>query len=181
MIVNPSFTVAKEKYKVPAGGTAGQLLTKKSAADFDAQWQDAPKAEGIPSGLIAMWSGVANKIPSGWVLCNGSNGTPDLRNRFIVGAGSSYSVGATGGSDTVKLNISNMPKHSHTVNFNAQCAKEGSDSKYSYITGIELDGKYGGSSKWSGYQAANSDVSGGESYPHENRPPYYALCFIMKT
>jgi hypothetical protein len=50
----------------------------------------------IPSGLIAIWSGSTGSIPSGWVLCNGSNGTPDLRNSFILGAGNSYSVGQTG-------------------------------------------------------------------------------------
>ena len=50
----------------------------------------------IPTGLIAIWSGSTGSIPSGWVLCNGSNGTPDLRNSFILGAGNSYSVGQTG-------------------------------------------------------------------------------------
>lgn len=54
----------------------------------------------IPAGVIVMWSGAANAIPSGWALCNGSNGTPDLRNRFIVGAGDTYAVGASGGAST---------------------------------------------------------------------------------
>lgn len=53
---------------------------------------------GIPSGGIIMWSGDISKIPAGWKLCDGSNGTPDLRDRFVVGAGTSYSTGATGGS-----------------------------------------------------------------------------------
>ena len=52
----------------------------------------------FPSGGIIMWSGSQASIPSGWVLCNGSNGTPDLRDRFVIGAGNNYSVGATGGS-----------------------------------------------------------------------------------
>ena len=51
----------------------------------------------FPSGGIVMWSGSVASIPSGWLLCDGTNGTPDLRNRFIVGAGSTYAVGATGG------------------------------------------------------------------------------------
>ena len=64
----------------------------------------------FPSGGIIMWSGAENAIPSGWVLCNGSNSTPDLRNRFVVGAGtgSSYSVGDTGGS-----NDATLVSHSH--------------------------------------------------------------------
>ena len=51
----------------------------------------------IPAGLICLWSGAADALPAGWALCNGSNGTPDLRGRFLVGAGGSYAVGDTGG------------------------------------------------------------------------------------
>ena len=54
--------------------------------------------ETIPSGVIVMWSGSIASIPTGWALCNGSSGTPDLRNRFVVGAGDTYGVGATGGA-----------------------------------------------------------------------------------
>lgn len=53
---------------------------------------------GVPSGLVAMWSGAAAAIPAGWLLCDGLNSTPDLRDRFIVGATNSYAVGATGGA-----------------------------------------------------------------------------------
>ena len=52
----------------------------------------------MPSGVIVMWSGSIATIPTGWLLCNGTSGTPDLRNRFIVGAGSTYAVAATGGT-----------------------------------------------------------------------------------
>ena len=65
----------------------------------------------VPQGFIGLWSGAANAIPTGWVLCNGANGTPDLRDRFVVGAGSGYSVGNTGGSANATL-----VSHSHTVN-----------------------------------------------------------------
>lgn len=81
-----------------------------------------PQDNSIPSGIIAMWSGASNAIPTGWVLCNGQNGTPDLRNRFIVGAGSSYSVGNTGGSDTVSLNTNQIPAHSHGFSLSAVSA-----------------------------------------------------------
>jgi len=69
---------------------------------------------GIPSGGIIMWSGAVSAIPAGWVLCNGSNSSPDLRNRFVVGAGSSYAVNATGGTDSVSLSTANIPAHSHS-------------------------------------------------------------------
>jgi microcystin-dependent protein len=68
----------------------------------------------FPSGGIVMWSGSVASIPSGWYLCDGNNSTPDLRNRFIVGAGSSYAVGATGGADSVTLTANEIPSHSHT-------------------------------------------------------------------
>ena len=71
-----------------------------------------PVSEGIPQGAIIMWNGAT--APTGWALCNGSNGTPDLRNRFIIGAGSTYSVGGTGGSTTAKLVVANMPAHAHS-------------------------------------------------------------------
>lgn len=65
----------------------------------------------MPSGGIALWSGSVGSIPSGWYLCDGTNGTPDLRNDFVIGAGGAYSVGDTGGSNT----ISDVPAHTHTL------------------------------------------------------------------
>lgn len=131
-------------------------------------------SSGIPVGCIVMWSGAVNNIPSGWALCNGSNGTPDLRNRFIVGAGDSYNVADKGGLDSVTLTISEIPSHQHTVK---------ASNRYNTYD-VSASG-YGGSSGsgtlellTGSYPAAYAaPVGGGKS--HENRPPYYALCFIM--
>jgi hypothetical protein len=68
----------------------------------------APATSQIPSGCIIIWSGAITSLPSGYVLCNGSNGTPDLRDKFVVGAGNSYVVGAT--SDTTGTG-SNLPAY----------------------------------------------------------------------
>ena len=68
----------------------------------------------IPSGIICMWSGESTAIPSGWHLCDGDAGTPDLRDRFIVGAGSTYEVGNTGGEATHTLTVNEIPSHNHT-------------------------------------------------------------------
>ena len=67
----------------------------------------------IPSGIICMWSGESTAIPSGWHLCDGSSGTPDLRDRFIVGAGNTYKVKDTGGEASHKLTTNEMPSHNH--------------------------------------------------------------------
>ena len=67
----------------------------------------------VPDNVIIMWYGNLSSIPTGWKLCNGSNGTPDLRDRFIVGAGTSYAVGSTGGFDSVTLTSPQLPTHTH--------------------------------------------------------------------
>jgi hypothetical protein len=63
----------------------------------------------VPAGVILLWSGSIASIPSGWNLCDGTNGTPDLRNRFVVAAGDTYAVGATGGADSVTLDATKSP------------------------------------------------------------------------
>lgn len=119
----------------------------------------------VPTGAILMWSGSIATIPSGWALCNGANGTPDLRNRFIVGAGSSYGVGATGGADTVTLTVNQIPSHNHQMNHTGT----GSGN------GIQQGG---GSLPTTASNIITGAAGGGQ--PHENRPPYYALAYIMK-
>ena len=171
---------------------------------------------GVPSGCIILWSGAANAIPSGFVLCNGSNSTPDLRGKFVVGYHNSngdYDVGDTGGAETVTLSEAQMPSHNHTF---SSSHTHGSGSYTTNTTGNH-------SHTWQrqdvginvGYRpwpASNNDcrstnvstsnagnhshsISGtsgsgtasgttgnkGSGNAHENRPPYYALCYIMKT
>jgi microcystin-dependent protein len=127
----------------------------------------------IPSGVIVMWSGSIASIPSGWVLCNGTNGTPDLRERFIVGAGgnnpgvpgSGYAVGATGGEVTHTLTIAEMPSHTHQYT----AGNSFSD---------DVDDNGDGGRCW--HEATLATQPTGGNQPHENRPPYYALAYIMK-
>lgn len=140
------------------------------ANDFPDRIRAIP-TQTIPTGVIVMWSGAANAIPSGWALCNGQNGTPDLRNRFIVGAGSSYGVGATGGADTVTLTKNQMPAHTHRLTTTYGEKDTSGGTIYPYSTRCQGVGI-----------SANNEIEyTGGSQPHENRPPYYALCFIMKT
>jgi hypothetical protein len=120
-------------------------------------------------GIIVMWSGAEVDIPSGWVLCDGNNSTPDLRNRFIVGAGDTYAVADTGGEDEHTLTVAEMPAHTHNYEKYPRDGDECPDNGGPHdIIGDK-----------SGTQTATSSTGGGSA--HENRPPYYALCFIMKT
>ena len=120
----------------------------------------------IPRGLICMWFGSSSNIPSGWVLCNGSNNTPDLRDKFVLGAGKDYSVGATGGEKEVALTVAQMPRHNHTIYLG-----------YEFRGGSSGTLSYSPEGRNSATERTNT-TSGGES--HNNMPPYYALCFIMK-
>ena len=126
------------------------------------------KDDIVPQGVIVMWSGAITEIPDDWTLCDGTDGAPDLTDRFVVGAGGGYDVDETGGSDEVQLTESELPEHSHT-RAGSQLSGSGSNA---FQTGIESTDPNLRSTEWLG------DTGGDE--PHENRPPYYALAYIMK-
>ena len=165
----------------------------------------------VPPGAIIMWSGSINDIPVGWALCDGRNGTPDLRDRFIVGAGGSYNVGSTGGSNTVTLNANQIPSHAHSASTNlagihTHTGKTDSAGNHSHTIGsfqqmdwgvhnntnqltpgtantTSTDGAHTHSFTTASAGAHTHTVtigSTGGDQPHENRPPYYALAYIMK-
>ena len=130
----------------------------------------------IPIGGIIMWSGSIVSIPTGWSLCNGSNGTPDLRDKFVVGAGSGYSVAATGGSaDAVVVS------HTHIIN----------DPGHTHPYDTQNSGGGGGGMQLISQSPANRSTgisttgitidSSGESGTNKNLPPYFAIAFIMRV
>ena len=119
--------------------------------------------ESFVTGMIIAWYGSIANIPSGFVLCDGNNNTPDLRDRFIIGAGNNYAVDATGGSKDAVL-----VSHFHTtLNFVGR-------SNYAEPRnfGVGTDGNLN--------STGNTDTKG-ESGTDKNLPPYHALCYIMKT
>jgi hypothetical protein len=179
------------------------LLDGKTANDF------------FPSGGIIIWSGAANAIPSGWFLCDGANSTPDLRDRFVVGAGSTYAVGATGGQNTITSvpahthgtgnlvtsntgghshsgSTSNTGAHSHNItkstgtnnaaftnrannaSANTSTAEQATstDGAHSHNFSTNTDGAHSHTISGSTASTGNASV--------DIRPPYYALCYIMK-
>lgn len=136
------------------------------------------------AGMIMLWSGSSASIPSGWVLCDGTNSTPDLRNRFVVGAGSTYSVGATGGSaDAVVVSHTHTatstvtdPGHSHSYYH-----KTGSSPNVSGHQYVDQDGTLQTGTSTTGITVATTNSTTGVSGTNANLPPYYALCYIMKS
>ena len=161
-----------------AGGS-GQVLLSAGGSNTPT-WGNA-----FVAGMIMLWSGSSASIPSGWLLCDGTSSTPDLRNRFVVGAGSTYAVGATGGSaDAVVVSHTHTatvtdPGHSHTpspsTNFlRAQGGQNGSNSGSNWRNDTLTIG-----SATTGITVANSTE--GVSGTNANLPPYYALCYIMKA
>lgn len=111
----------------------------------------------LPTGAILLWHGSIAKIPTGYVLCNGNNGTPDLRDRFIVGAGFNYDPDDTGGALT----------HTHTFT---------SDGHSHFLVGAPVIG-FGATY----LDETTTDVTSGTTDSTNHLPPYYALCYIMKT
>jgi len=126
---------------------------------------------GVPKGAIIMWSGSTTNIPTGWTLCDGNNENgqtvPDLRNKFIVGAGDQYPVGNTGGQQQVQLTVNEMPSHSHDYTYMK-------GTRYIYYNSSDPDN--------AADQTTGTGITteNGGDQPHENRPPYYALAYIMK-
>lgn len=136
------------------------------------------------TGIIAMWSGSIATIPSGWVLCNGSNGTPDLRNCFIVGANAdvsgvakstvSGSATQTGGAATKDIS------HNHSMQSDGGAAgavDSGNFSNRVKISGSNIYGITGGQNN----VGVSITVTTGGSTTQDVLNPYYALAFIMHT
>ena len=153
---------------------------------------------GVPVGTILPWYGNLSGIPDGYSLCDGTNGTPDLRNRFLVGAGDEYTLGTVGGKKEVKLEAPQVGSHYHTFGYH-----NGNNNGYFISTAnvkVNADrpsgtypGKWNGSggggywswdggSSWAGGQnlVTSLTVTTEAQKPHENRPPYYAVYYIMR-
>jgi hypothetical protein len=145
----------------------------------------------LPAGIVVMWSGAVINIPNGWFLCDGANSTPDLRDRFVIGAGSTYAVDATGGSANAIV-----VSHSHTGTTNGEGSHSHTydDAYMAFFSGSVI----GAASTYTtaGYQFRSptpststvgnhthtfTTASAGSSGTNANLPPYYALCYIMKA
>ncbi|HOW96704.1 MAG TPA: hypothetical protein P5567_09315 [Kiritimatiellia bacterium] len=137
----------------------------------------------IPIGGIIMWSGAPAGIPSGWALCDGGTHegvpTPDLRNRFVVGAGGAYAVSSTGGVDTVTLDQQQIPSHTHPVYAPNNDVNGSTSQGWPANNNHQSFRSSDRGREYTINSAAVGSIGGGQA--HENRPPYYALCYIMRV
>jgi microcystin-dependent protein len=145
----------------------------------------------LPRGSIIAYN--QTSAPKGWAICNGSQGTPDLRGRFILGNGGSRGMNTTGGAETVTLTVNQMPSHNHNVN-----GKTSLDGNHNHVFKVGRGGSNGNHGTSDGYKSdagwdthtfsngnhthtfnVNSGYAGGNQ-AHENMPPFYVLTYIMK-
>jgi len=163
----------------PTGPTGATGST--GATDSKGATGPAGAGGGVTSGVIAIWSGATATIPSGWALCDGAGGTPDLRNRFIVGVNATYTANSTGGSTNAIT-----PSHGHSVSLNNP---QHSHLEYYYDGGGGGNGMRGGGNNFIASRRTSNEVTGvtlsissqGSSGTNANLPPYYALAYIKKT
>lgn len=173
---------------INAAGTAGNVLTSTGSA-----WVSSASAY-VPSGGIIMWSGSIASIPSGWYLCDGLNSTPDLRDKFIVGAGITYAVADTGGSPNAIV-VSHThtasvtdPGHTHLSNVMDDSVTPFYDP-VSYSPGGSggVNQGIGEARNYTSRTTSNTTSitvgisTTGSSATNANLPPYYALAYIMKA
>ena len=171
----------KENYTI-ANGPNNMVLTDEQGNLSSIQF---------PKGMIIAWKPSAGvpttDPPSGWAICDGSDNTPDLRGRFLLGANpngsknNSYTVREveqSGGSETHTLTTSELPAHTHTIGEATNGILLGDDGRAPRGALIPWGASGGdaGVSKW-----ANAKVdSVGAGAPHNNMPPFYSVIYIMK-
>ena len=132
--------------------------------------------KNIPQGIIVAWAGSKTNIPAGWTVCDGTNGTPDLRARFVIGSNSNYEPGAIGGEMTHKLELEEIPNHKHktpnTNNIKVDKIEANTNTLDEAVLSVDKS-----------VTDNTGDIIGysGDVKPHNNMPPYFALIFIMKT
>ena len=166
--------VANSATTATAANTPNGIVARDASGNFSAGAITAASISGngtIPLGGIIMWSGAS--VPAGWALCDGLNGTPNLKDRFIVGSGGIYPTGNTGGMSSNTIAVANLPtfktsKNVSTVGYSV-----------SYNGGAEAMGAplNGRNNQTQSFESTFT----GQNLPMENRPPYYALAFIMRV
>lgn len=190
-----SYLIYQSGESLTSGGTQAEFYLSATWTNYTGSpswvdWVQVSSSTGgdtVPSGIILMWAGTIDAIPPGWVLCDGTSGTPDLSDKFVMGAVTAGQIGATGGTTThvhpaltantaVALTTEQMPSHAHTIT-NWQL--------------INYDGAAAGTyGATLAYDNATYPAGGGQPHTHPAStsvlettvlPPYYKLAFIQKV
>ena len=193
-IASPAEAMPRQQFLVTQFAARAQqaMYARRSSGDFDVGGNltitgSATGIGTVPVGGIIMWSGATNNIPAGWALCDGQNGTPNLRDRFVLGAGSTFAVNVMGGLTNVTLATANLPAHEHTIrdffelqdDSNAKPPPGGGSidlTNHTYYGSYDVDGD----NRYMWYQTNTTFETGsGQAFPI--LPPYYALAYIMRV
>jgi microcystin-dependent protein len=195
-----SFWVCDTEGEKPSGSRPGDQAYTRDAGGFylwDGSWTAVGGGGSIPTGIIVMWSGLLSAIPSGWLLCDGTSGTPDLRDRFVKGTAAGVDPGATGGAATHSHAYTEIVQHTHAVNV--------TDNGHTHLTqryptatggssGFTIDTSMSGTladntlptkSATTGITATTSNpggsVASGTTATASSEPDFYAIAYIMKS
>ena len=173
--------------RVDAGIKYNPSTNRLTAGSFAGDGSALTGVESFVTGMIILWYGDTSNVPTGFVLCDGNNSTPDLRDRFVIGAGNNFSAGNTGGNNSLTLTEANLPSHRHFVVSNDLGGQNRTNSNVSANNQVRKGTS--ASNLFEGYNLASTGsdaVSGrssavGSGTPIDNKPAYHALCYIMKT
>ena len=173
--------------RVDAGIKYNPSTNRLTAGSFAGDGSALTGIESFVTGMIILWYGDTSNVPTGFVLCDGNNSTPDLRDRFVIGAGNNFSAGSTGGNNSLTLTEANLPSHRHFVVSNDLGGQNRTNSNVSANNQVRKG--TGASNLFEGYNLAStgSDAASGRSSAVgsgtaiDNKPAYHALCYIMKT
>ena len=171
-----------------------EIILETAGTYLDKNIKISVSNNSIPSGVIMLWSGLSSNIPEGYVLCDGNNGTPNLTDKFIIGAGSTYPVGETGGESVHILTIDEMPSHSHngTTGQNGNHShKIGTDKDTTYVTYGDCWSVHNSSTGATYYNGSTTSDGNhthsfttnniGGNQAHNNMPPYLAVYMWKRT
>lgn len=146
--------------------------------------------EGSPLDTIMMWSGLLSEIPSGWFLCDGNNGTPNLLDRFVKGAPPATEAGNTGGENQVVLTVAQMPNHNHSTFATGGGAHQHQPwNRFDAVRNRTFDssGRLGRSTtgtfadvNWEQKTNSSTINNSGGGLGHENRPAFYEVAYIQR-
>ena len=174
------------KKELRAALTELGILPKGTHADVKTRL-NVIEAAVLPAGIITMWSGTLANIPTGWALCDGQGGRPNLLDKFIKGVpNNTTNPGTVGGNVNHKHSYSALPQHNHSItdptHFHSY-DKPGAEAAFEYggYAGNDIKSSQSTGAKATGITINNEGVASPETNNQDGRPPYYEVAYIIKV